>query len=133
MAERVMCQCCGRGLVPLADGTSRRHGREGGCKGSGYRLARWEIGRRLEHYTGQIWEVEAIEDLRWPGYRMRCLVQTMPRDRPVGTVEHFNAEYLHRHGWRPLPLDLMAALARSLAAPRAPVPSSREDDGNGRV
>jgi hypothetical protein len=66
MSERMLCQVCGRPLVPLKDGTSRQHtphraGTGGGeyyrCPGSGYRMARWPVGQRLIHHTGMVWEV----------------------------------------------------------------------------
>jgi hypothetical protein len=57
-SERVQCQVCGRMLVPLRDGTSRNHRPRrysdsvdlfdrSYCRGSGYRLARWEPGQQL--------------------------------------------------------------------------------------
>lgn len=133
---RIPCQCCGRRLVPLADGTSRRHystrhsygEREDHCQGSGYRLDRWPIGQRLEHYTGQIWEVDDhVTNGGYPAYWMRCVVQTIETFRPPGTVERFNAEYLHRHGWTPV-VDLMGDLERSLARARGRTPTEGRGD-----
>lgn len=121
LAMRLRCQCCDRLLVPRADGTSRRHGRGGSCPGSGYRLPLWDDGQRLAHYTGQVWEVVGHHlnaEFGIQDYTMRCVVQTVEISNPVDTVRAFHAEYLHRHGWKPLPCDLMTALERSLAAVR---------------
>jgi hypothetical protein len=132
MSARIPCQCCMRLLVPKADGTSRNHfstrhsygEREDYCQGSGYRLDRWPIGQRLEHYTGQVWEVADRSEYRGygvPGYTMRCVVQTIEKSRPPGTVESFSAEYLHRDGWTPV-VDLMGDLERSLERARSAKP-----------
>lgn len=129
---RIMCQVCRRMLVSRKDGTSRNHYSHrypatidrydrSYCKGSGYRLARWEVGQKLRHHSGCVWEVVEDRGGRCGDYVIRCL--SIPQgifERPVGTEMVTHGEYMHRHGWTPLPPDLMAALEASLkAAPRA--------------
>lgn len=106
---RVPCQVCGRALVPLADGTARRHGRWGDCSGSGYRLALWPVGQRLAHYAGAVFEVVSVHRYGGPShqwmseYVMRCVsdpFQTSGVER--GKTSTFHGEYLHRHGWTPV-------------------------------
>lgn len=107
--DRLPCQVCGRPLVPLMDGTARRHGRYGGCSGSGYRLEPWYIGQRLAHYAGSVWEVVATRPYagrshEWMvEYTMRCVADPYKTGgRAVGSTDTFHGEYLHRHGWTPI-------------------------------
>lgn len=117
--HRATCQVCGRTLAPKNDGTSRNHyptARSNAtyrydrdrCAGSGYRLALWEAGQQLRHHSGDVWEVV---NLRSGGYDLLCLA-----GREKGREMFAHSEYMHRHGWTPLPPDLMAALERSLSA-----------------
>jgi hypothetical protein len=108
MSERLPCQVCGQQLVPLADGTSRRHGREGDCPGSGYRLALWPVGQRLRHYAGSVFEVEKIRASQYGGfdYHVRCISDPYNTTaRQPGEPDVFHAEYMHRHGWQPIAAD----------------------------
>lgn len=114
MAERIPCQVCRRELVPLRDGTSRRHRAPrsyepwSACQGSGYRLARWEVGQRLLHHTGSVWVVEEDRDAttKWGDYIVRCIdVSRAVNDNEDGRVMVAHGEYLHRHGWEPLPAE----------------------------
>jgi hypothetical protein len=110
---RLPCQVCGRRLVPLRDGTARRHGRYGGCKGSGYRLARWRVGQRLVHHGGSVWEV--ADDRGGPDgdYLIVCvngqrsLFHNEWIEKP-GQARVTHGEYMHRHGWRPVTPDVYA-------------------------
>lgn len=115
LTEPLSCQVCGRRLVPLRDGTSRRHGRYGGCSGSGYRLEPWSVGQLLAHYAGSFWEVVAVEpyygrSYEWMvEYTMRCLSDPYKNaGREVGSTDTFHGEYLHRHGWTPVEADSSA-------------------------
>ncbi len=98
MTERLPCQGCGRPLVPLADGTSRHHGRyskgHGRCDGSGYRLVRWPEGQHLRHHAGDIWIVFADIGGDYGDYWIRCVA-----GREKGRDLHAHGEYMHRHGW----------------------------------
>lgn len=114
MADRVKCQCCGRMLVPLKDGTSRRHfsGRKrhvddwdrDSCRGSGFRLDRWPVGQRLRHHGGSVWEV--VSDFGGPhaDYGILCVVGTWNGryGEPEGKAQKVHGEYMHRHGWTPV-------------------------------
>lgn len=111
MAERVLCQVCGRMLVPKRDGTARYHNsypHQSGwrCQGSGYRMARWAVGQHLHHHSGDLWEVAEDRGGRYGDYYLRCLAG---REKGREMIAH--GEYMHRHGWQP---DLMAALEESL-------------------
>lgn len=123
-SERIACQVCGRKLMPLKDGTSRRHGSHGSCAGSGFRLALWPAGQRLRHYAGAVFEI--IEPVWNPGYRIddysvRCVSDPHGTSGVgLGERDRFHAEYVHRAGWTPEPPDLMKALEDSL---REAVPS----------
>lgn len=96
----IECQGCRRLLAPLRDGTSRDHNTTRGgsngyrCPSSGYRLARWEVGQRLRHHSGDLWLV--AEDLggQWGDYLMRCLAGN---EKGREMVAH--GEYMHRDGW----------------------------------
>lgn len=119
MADRLPCQVCGRALVPLSDGTSRSHtprrrgcgGAEGAhCPGSGFRLARWLTGQVLQHHSGEIWEVvedhvaSPIYGLPGPDYLLRCLdTRKGSVDTRMGRETVCHCEYMHRHGWIPVP------------------------------
>ena len=113
--SRLPCQVCDRMLSPLKDGTSRPHtpgraGTGGGeyhrCSGSGYRLARWEVGQRLHHHAGSVWVV--MEDRRGHGYGggdylLECVIGTtrpgVVGGEEKGKTEVAHGEYMHRHGW----------------------------------
>jgi hypothetical protein len=109
--ERLPCQVCGVRLAPRADGLARPHGRHYDCRGVGYRLARWPVGQRLQHHTTGVWEV--VEDhaaTRWADYLIRCVTPTRSlsgggfmEEPGVEVVVH--GEYLHRHGWTPVPSE----------------------------
>ncbi|HSC20710.1 MAG TPA: hypothetical protein VLC07_03190 [Solirubrobacterales bacterium] len=118
MSVRLPCQVCERPLVPLKDGTSRRHtpgrpGNGGGeyarCPGSGYRLARWPVGQRLWHHTTGIWEIveDRADSTPYADYLIRCVKPTTGYDgnpmEPVGKDLVAHGEYMHRHGWTPAP------------------------------
>lgn len=124
LTRQIACQVCGRKLVPLKDGTSRRHyadRRRPGqdaydrshCRGSGYRLARWPVGQELYHHSGDRWLVVEDRGGTYGDYWLRCLVG---REQCREMVAH--GEYMHRHGWMPCPPDLMKALEESLGAVR---------------
>lgn len=104
---RVLCQVCGRALVPLRDGTARNHVRRRGaedyCGGSRHRLARWTVGQRLRHHAGSVWEVAANAG-GIGGYDLLCIVGTpgWAGGESVGTRMTVHAEYMHRDGWRPI-------------------------------
>lgn len=111
-------------LVPLKDGTSRNHYRHRYpatidrydrvyCKGAGYRLARWKPRQQLRHHSGDVWEVVEDRGGRYGDYWLRCLA-----GREKGREMLAHGEYMHRHGWTPLPRDLMADLEESLKAVR---------------
>lgn len=108
-------------LAQLKDGTSRAHyptARSNAtyrydrdrCPGSGYRMARWPVGQKLRHHSGDVWEV--LEDIggRYGDYRLGCLA-----GREKGREMDAHGEYMHRHGWEPCPPDLMARLEASLS------------------
>jgi hypothetical protein len=101
--NRVLCQVCGRLLVPLKDGTHRYHGRGYRCEGSGYRAARWPVGQRLRHHAGSVWEVVEDRGGRWGSdYLLRRTADPVPewiQERPVGSTMVTHGEYMHRHGW----------------------------------
>lgn len=110
-------------LVPLKDGTSRPHYARrkryvedhyrNHCQGSGYRLARWLEGQELYHHSGDRWLVVEDRGGEWGDYWLRCLAG---REKDREMLAH--GEYMHRHGWRPVPPDLMKALEESLSAVR---------------
>lgn len=106
-SARIQCQCCGRMLVPLKDGTSRNHHprRYGSdvdlydrsyCRGSGYQLTRWKPRQQLRHHSGDIWVVVKDQGGRWGDYWLECL---SGREKGRAMVAH--GEYMHRHGWTP--------------------------------
>lgn len=106
MTQRLPCQVCGRQLVPLKDGTARphRHHRSysGRCQGSGYRMARWEVGQRLRHHAGSVWEVIEDRGGRYGDYLIRCVASSpWPKSEQAGNETVTHGEYMHRHGWTP--------------------------------
>jgi hypothetical protein len=107
--KRVLCQVCGRPLVPLKSGVHRNHKPRPGrgwdnCPGSGYRAARWPVGQRLVHHAGTLWEVVEDRGGRWGDYIVRRLPggPSWINERPVGSEMVAHGEYMHRHGWLPL-------------------------------
>jgi hypothetical protein len=85
-------------------------GSGGRCPGSGYRLARWEIGQLLRHHSGSFWEVvesrsASFPDLPGDDYVIRCLRSNV-WDKEGGHEMVTHCEYMHRHGWTPLHPDL---------------------------
>lgn len=124
MTERLPCQVCGKHLTQRRDGLAKPHGRYGRCRGVGYQLARWKVGQQLVHHAGSTWEI--VEDIggRWGDYRARCVAAPdypwgQRNDDEEGAERVLHGEYLHRHGWRPLPLDMMDQLRRSLDSIRS--------------
>lgn len=106
-SARVQCQVCGRMLVPLKDGTSRRHlprryashvepVDRSLCRGSGHQLARWDVGQILQHHSGDFWQVAEDRGGRWGDYLMQCF-----HGRENGREMVAHGEYMHRHGWTP--------------------------------
>lgn len=97
MSDTIRCQGCGRMLTALRDGTARRHNnRPGGyhCQSSGYRLARWDVGQRLRHHTGDLWVIRRDDGGEWGDYWLECIA-----GREKGRQMTGHGEYLHRHGW----------------------------------
>ena len=120
-------------LVPLKDGTSRNHYPRryasfvepidrSYCRGSGFQLARWKVRQRLRHHGGSVWEVVEDRGGVWGDYLIRCVTGTRSMNDPEKWLEEpgkemvTHGEYMHRHGWTPLPRDLMADLEESLKA-----------------
>ena len=109
--NRVTCQVCGRGLVPLKNGLHRDHAPQGyhepyeRCKGSGYRAERWMVGQKLRHHSGTVWEVIEDQGGRYGDYLMRRTAVPVPdwiQERPIGSTMVTHGEYMHRHGWEPV-------------------------------
>jgi hypothetical protein len=122
--SRLKCQVCGRMLAAKSDGTSWNHysyrypativrADRSYCPGSGFQLARWKPRQQLRHHSGDIWEVVGTSGPGLVGgdYFIRCV-----SGREAGREMVAHGEYMHRHGWTPLPRDLMADLEESLAA-----------------
>ncbi len=110
-SERLACQVCRRSLAPLKDGTARHHnahrGAEDYCKGSGFRLARWDVGQHLLHHGGSVWVVDEDRGGPWGDYLIRCVVGTRNWDGDAwleepGRTKVAHGEYLHRDGWKPI-------------------------------
>jgi hypothetical protein len=127
MPERLLCQVCGRRLVPLKNGLHRNHKLPGSrdpytrCPGSGYRAARWPVGQHLRHHAGTLWEVIEDRGGRWGDYLVRRLPggPDWMNERPVGTAMVVHGEYMHRHGWLPAEAsshDILAEARRRIDA-----------------
>lgn len=105
------CQVCGRWLNARRDGMVKPHKAPrtyepyAYCRGTGYRHARWEVGQKLRHHTGMIWEVIEDRGGQWGDYLIRCLsipAFGVSRYEKVGREMVTHAEYMHRHGWEAL-------------------------------